>query len=199
VKKSLFFAAALVAVAVFGASACSYSEEAEPGVRNFSLETKTERAMVHLSSDCERDSYDRAASFGCFTVYEQQRIAGLLNSVLMLTKWDETVSYDHFREDGTKLLKLLMDFEALEVLCYSQVYNWMFEEPVWPFVEIRTGEGTFDNFPLGLLDQLWLIRVSIDSGLSRIGVGASVSSMLAETPVLETVRYRHLCPSWMYE
>jgi hypothetical protein len=129
-------------------------------------------------------------------VYEQQRIAGLLNSVLMLTKWDETVSYDHIREDRTKLLKLLMDFEALEVLCYSQVYDWMFEEPVWPFAY---REGTFDHFPLGLLDQLWLIRVSIDSGLSRIGVGASVSSMLAETPVLETVRYRHLCPSWMYE
>ena len=173
---------------VLVASGCSYSEEAEPGVRNFSLGTKTV-TMAHLSDDCERDASSRPASFGCFTVSEQERIKGLLNAVWMLTRWDETVSYVDPWKDRTKLLKLLMDFEALEVLCYTPVFDFMAEGPYWPVLA---------TFPLALLDQLDEIRNSEDD-LSRIGWHWLSGSKYAEAPLLESVRFRHLCPSWMYE
>jgi len=183
--KNLLRVVALFVVVVLVASGCSYSEEAENRVRN----TRLPKSMpAHLSDDCERDAWGRPASFGCFTVYEQERIAGLLNAVRLLTRWDETVSYVDIWEDRTKFLRFLMDFEALEVLCYTPLFDWMVEEPVWPVAA--------SDFPLALLDQLDQIRNSITYHLSKIG---STADRVAEAPLLESVRFRHLCPSWMDE
>jgi hypothetical protein len=185
--KNLLRIVALFVVVVLVASGCSYSEEAENRVRNARLESRP--IPAHLSDACERDGYDRPVSFGCFTVSEQERIKGLLNAVWMLTRWDETVSYVDPWKDRTKLLKLLMDFEALEVLCYTPVFDFMAEGPYWPVLA---------TFPLALLDQLDEIRNSEDD-LSRIGWHWLSGSKYAEAPLLESVRFRHLCPSWMYE
>ena len=181
---------ALFVVVVLGASGCSYSEEAEPGVRNLALGTKAKFVKTHLSSDCERDMYGRPASFECYTVSEQQRAASLLNSIHLLILMDHPVSYVDLDTDRTKFLKFLIDFEALEVLCYMPVYEWIEEEGLWP-----VGADFAPPFLPGLLYQLTLTQRAIDLWLSedRSETGR------AEEPLLEPVRYRHLCPSWMYE
>jgi hypothetical protein len=190
--KNLLRVVALFVVVVLVASGCSYSEEAEPGVRNLALVTKAKSVKPTFSSDCERDLWSRPASFGCYTVSEQQRAAVLLNSVRFLVQFDPTVSYLDPYTDRTKFLKFLIDFEALEVLCYMPVHDWMVEEGLWPVAPAEVPP----LFWPGLVDQLDLTQRSIDFWLSE---DPSTPTHTAEAPVLETVRYRHLCPSWMYE
>ena len=195
--KNLLRVVALFVVVVLVASGCSYSEEAEPGVRNFSLETKTERVMVHLSDDCERDAWGRPASFGCFTVSEQQRAASLLNAVNYLIRYDDEIYFDAHGGKRTQLLKLLIDFEALEVLCYTSVYHWMEERELWP---LGTHFGPFGiTVDHHLLTALNVIAITIDTALSKVVARPFIDPLDGETPVLEPVRYRHLCPSWIME
>jgi hypothetical protein len=184
VKKSLFFAATLVAVAVFGASACSYSDEAEPGVRNLALGPKTERVKLDISDGCER-TYS-SVSWTCLTESEQQRAAGLVHAVDKLVVYSDDTVGDLDRANMLRFIRLLIEFEALEVLCYTAVLESMSEEPVWPMASI-------DLVP-GLLDQLRNVRFTIDNDLSKVEVVG-----VGETPVFEPVKYRHLCPSWILE
>ena len=183
-KKSLFFAATLVAVAVFGASACSYSDEAEPGVRNLALGPKTERVKLDISDGCER-TYS-SVSWTCLTESEQQRAAGLVHAVDKLVVYSDDTVGDLDRANMLRFIRLLIEFEALEVLCYTAVLESMSEEPVWPMASI-------DLVP-GLLDQLRNVRFTIDNDLSKVEVVG-----VGETPVFEPVKYRHLCPSWILE
>jgi hypothetical protein len=184
VKKSLFFAATLVAVAVFGASACSYSDEAEPGVRNLALGTKTERVKPDISDGCERTYI--SVSWTCLTESEQQRAAGLVYGVNQLVAYsDDTVSYLD-RADTLRFISLLIEFEALEVFCYTAVMESMSEERVWPMASIHLLPG--------LLDQLRRVRFKIDYDLSK-----STVTGIGETPLFEPIKYRHLCPSWILE
>ncbi|MDG2023422.1 MAG: hypothetical protein P8J75_03045 [Actinomycetota bacterium] len=183
-KKSLFFAATLVAVAVFGASACSYSDEAEPGVRNLALGTKTERVKPDISDGCERTYI--SVSWTCLTESEQQRAAGLVYGVNQLVVYsDDTVSYLD-RADTLRFISLLIEFEALEVFCYTAVMESMSEERVWPMASIHLVPG--------LLDQLRNVRFTIDYDLSK-----STVTGIGETPLFEPIKYRHLCPSWILE
>ena len=182
-KKSLFFAATLVAVAVFGASACSYSDEADNHVRNL-MKMPTPTIKADLSDDCER-SYN-SVSWTCLTESEQQRAAGLVYVVNQFVEYsDDTVSYLH-RADQLRFVRLLIEFEALEVLCYTAVLESMSEEPVWPMASVHLLPG--------LLDQLRNVRFMIDYDLSK-----STVTGFGETPVVEPIKYRHLCPSWILE
>jgi len=189
--KNLLRVVALFVVVVLVASGCSYSEEAEPGVRNLALVTKAKSVKPTFSSDCERDLWGRPASFGCYTVSEKQRAVVLLNSIHLLIRFDPTVSYLDIHTDRTKFLKFLIDFEALEVLCYMPVHDWMVEEELWPVAPAEVPP----LFWPGLLDQLELTQRTIDLWLSEDPSTPAAN----DAPVLETVRYRHLCPSWMYE
>ena len=173
---------AAVLVAVLGVSACSYSDDVEAGVRNAGIMM----IPAHLSDDCEK-SY-AGISWACLSESEQHRAAGLLNAVKWLVLADETVSYvGPWREDGTRLLKLLIDFEALEVLCYVKVFDSMIEEGEWPFVP-ESGSPIDPS----LLDRLFFLRNIVSYHTSKVE-----NFVVADTPVLESVRYKHLCPRWM--
>ena len=184
---------ALFVVVVLGASGCSYSEEAEPGVRNLAT-FRLAIPPAHLSDDCER-SY-REMSWACLNESEQQRAAGLLSAVNVLVTFEnpETYIYEPRGTHGyTNLLRLLIDFEALEVLCYTDFLDSMQEEFVWPFWTPPHTENPFFSVTLRW-DLEKLKHEIVDGFLSEVGVHRT-----EETPVLEAVRYRHLCPSWMYE
>jgi hypothetical protein len=175
---------AAVLVAVFCVSACSYSDDLEAGVRNAAIKT----TPAYLSDDCEKSHAD--ISWACLSESEQHRAAGLLNAVRYLVVMDETVSYvGPWREVGTRLLKLLIDFEALEVLCYVAVFGSMVEEGEWPVDEVAEFDSSFD--PL-LLDRLLFLRNMVSYSTSKVALFG-----VTDTPVLESVRYRHLCPRWM--
>jgi len=189
-------------VVVLVASGCSYSEEAEPGVRNVTFGKTSVGELPHLSERCEGAHRDDLP-WGCLNESEQQRAAGLFHAVNVLVRSDETFTGEGAwvgvrRSAGTriKLLKLLIDWEALEVLCYTGVIESMWEEEAWPMVTPRFVDwGAFD----ALFDLGWQLRViqssTIDFYLSRVR-----ADMAADLdPVLEPVRYKHLCPSWFSE
>jgi hypothetical protein len=199
--KNLLRVVALFVVVVLVASGCSYSEEAEPGVRNFTVKKISVGDLPHLTDDCEygpsyedKRTYD-SVPWECLNESEQRRAAGLLHTVRWLVRWDETVSYiGPPVEDGTRLLKLLIDFEILEVLCYTGVMQSMRETPAWPLITDTYLEDGY-GFAAGLQNNLEKIRYKlIDDHLSR-GTGARMAD--EEIPVVEAVRYQHLCPSWI--
>ena len=84
----------------------------------------------------------------------------------------------------TRLLKQLIDFEALEVLCYMPVLSEMLSEAdEWfPF-----SSGVED---FRLFERLFWLRTVVLTHMST-------AKHRTDTPVLESVRYRHLCPRWM--
>ena len=177
---------------VWIASGCS--EEAEPGVRN---SAKTERVPPpHLSDDCERDSDGRPESLKCFTVSEQQRAASLMNSVMYLVHHDEELEFNHY-ENTTNLLKLLIDFEALEVLCYTSLYRTMEDRELWPFGE-HFGPLSVTPHPK-LRGALYMIGMRIDVLFSKVTARPFIDPLDGKLPVLEPIRYRHLCPDWINE
>ena len=192
--KNLLRVVALFVVVVLVASGCSYSEEAEPGVRNFTFSKTSVGELPHLSEHCEGAHRDYLL-WECLNESEQRRAAGLLHTVRWLVRWDETVSYiGPPVEDGTRLLKLLIDFEILEVLCYTGVMQSMRETPAWPLITDTYLEDGY-GFAAGLQNNLEKIRYKlIDDHLSR-GTGARMAD--EEIPVVEAVRYQHLCPSWI--
>ena len=199
--KNLLRVVALFVVVVLVASGCSYSEEAEPGVRNFTFSKTSVGELPHLSEHCEGAHRDYLL-WECLNESEQQRAAGLFYGVNMLVRSDDTF-YDTFSGEGVwdgarpsegtqiKLLKLLMDFEALEVLCYTGVIDSMWEEEAWPMVEGPSWADFDDDLSRALRE---VRAVLIDLHLSRV-TGDMVYP--EETPVFEPVRYKHLCPSWM--
>jgi len=181
--KNLLRVVALFVVVVLVASGCSYSDEADNHVRNL-MKMPTPTIKADLSDDCER-SYN-SVSWTCLTESEQQRAAGLVYVVNQFVEYsDDTVSYLH-RADQLRFVRLLIEFEALEVLCYTAVMESMSEEPVWPMASVRLVPG--------LLDQLRNVRFMIDYDLSK-----STVTGFGETPVVEPIKYRHLCPSWILE
>ena len=200
--KNLLRVVALFVVVVLVASGCSYSEEAEPGIRNLKLSPASTTTLptfrfaipAHLSDDCER-SY-REMSWACLNESEQQRAAGLLSAVNVLVNFEnpETYIYEPGGTRGyTNLLRLLIDFEALEVLCYTDLLDSMRDELIWPLWTAPHTENPFYSVTLKR-DLAKLKHEIVDGFLSQV-----VSHRTEETPVLEAVRYRHLCPSWMYE
>jgi hypothetical protein len=184
-------------VVVLVASGCSYSEEAEPGVRNVTFGKTSVGELPHLSERCEGAHRDDLP-WGCLNESEQQRAAGLFHAVNVLVRSDETFTGEGAwvgvrRSAGTriKLLKLLIDWEALEVLCYTGVIDSMWEEEAWPMVEGPSWADFDDDLSRALRE---VRAVLIDLHLSRV-TGDMVYP--EETPVFEPVRYKHLCPSWM--
>jgi hypothetical protein len=170
-------------------------------VRNSTVKKISVGDLPHLTDDCEygpsyedKRTYD-SVPWECLNESEQRRAAGLLHTVRSLVRWDETVSYIGSPvEDGTRLLKLLIDFEILEVLCYTGVMQSMRETPAWPLITDTYLEDGY-GFAAGLQNNLEKIRYKlIDDHLSR-GTGARMPD--EETPVVEAVRYQHLCPSWI--
>ncbi len=204
---------AVFVVVVLVASGCSYSEEAEPGVRNLArsgleISSPSKDLARDFSDDCLAVLSYRRILWECLNESEQQRAAGLFNAVNVLVGSD-----DRFLGEGVwdgartsegsriRLLKLLIDWEALEVLCYVGVIESMYEEEVWPFVETTWADGSPVS-DIRMFRNLRHVRVSVvDYMLTRVDSRDITDRPHSseETPVLEPVRYQHLCPSWMPE
>jgi hypothetical protein len=198
VKKSLFFAATLVAVAVFGASACSYSDEADNHVRNLKFSKPTIPAT--LSDDCviseaaHQDVLDEI-SWDCLNDSQQEFVATYLYSISQLISHDDTSTYPVTGLEGrTNLLELLLRFDVYEILCYTQVFDSLYENQSWPI-----GNSYFDDELLEKIKSVryWLDRHMSDFMVYNEGSTSSGSVTRGDEPVLETLRYQHLCPSWV--
>ena len=199
-KKSLFFAATLVAVAVFGASACSYSDEADNHVRNLKFSKPTIPAT--LSDDCvqnEKKSADGLLGFSwdCLDDSQQEFVGAYLWSINALIDHDDTSTYPVTDLEGaTNLVELLQRFDVYEILCYTQVFDSLYESGSWPI-----GDSHFDDDLLRKISQLrgwlyWDMSKSYHVYTAAQGGVGTATVKWADEPVLETLRYQHLCPSW---
>jgi hypothetical protein len=198
----MFFAATLIAVAVFGASACSYSDEADNHVRNLKFSKPTIPAT--LSDDCvqnEKKSADGLLGFSwdCLDDSQQEFVASYLWSISELITHDDTftLSVTGLEGNKTNLVEFLQRFDVYQILCYTQVFDSLYESGLWPIAE--------SHFDDDLPSAISHLRYWLDGQMSRIsrvyqtdeGADGPGSPKWADEPVLETLRYQHLCPSWV--
>jgi hypothetical protein len=171
-KNVLRIVASLVVVVVV-ASGCSYSEDAEPGVWNFGSKTRTSTCM----EDIGRGELD----WDCLTNQEQELVATYLWSVNELILQDGDEKYLNPPTRHTHLLDLLIRYEALELLCYTEAFPAMYSGRHWPYDS--------DRLESVLPFRLHQVRRLIDEEFSQ-----QSATERGEQPALKKIQYQHLCP-----
>ncbi len=165
----------VILVATF-ASGCSYGEDADTGVQSFALNART--------SSCLEGVGQGELDWDCLTRQEQETASTYLWSVNELILQDGDEKYLGTPVRHTHLLDLLVRYEALELLCYTEAFPAMYSGDQWPYDS--------DRFDSVLPFRLHQLRRLIDKEFSQRS-----STDRGQQPALKKMRYRHLCPEWL--